>query len=485
MGYPSQEDLQRDLDHARADVALLQDQLESARATRLSLRVQERTDHLTSVGTRLFFLEQLDLALAATVDQRPAVMMIDIDHFKAINDIYGHHAGDEVLIEIAARLRAVVNDRGVVSRFGGDEFALLLYEGTDLPAIAEELCKACREPIPAQAGVLSPHITIGAAVWDGHANEAEMLRYADLAMYQARQDRQQSAIFDWVTKTDLAVERAISDDLVAAIDGDLMELAFQPIVSLQSHHTMSFEVLSRWTHPVYGEVSPAVFVGIAERNQLISQLDHRIVERSATWLGSSVDLPPTINLSVNVSPLTLNQRFVDHVEATINRCNIDPTRLTFEITETASVRDLKLVQTTLTDLHKIGVQIALDDFGTGYSSLTYVHDLPISELKIDRSFVDRMLEERKARELVRAIIQVAQALDLRIVAEGIETPQQAELLRRMGCTHGQGYHFSRPVRQGALHPLIHERLPVKITGRRQSADSKIGLDGEQVSGASI
>jgi len=447
------------LDDALAQIDALRERLLHARADRLKLRMEARTDDLTGAATRSFFLEQLDLVFASDPTPCPAVIMLDIDHFKAINDVHGHHVGDEVLRAIVTQLRRVVGDGGIVSRFGGDEFAVLLYDEADVPAALTRISDACQRPIPTDTTAVTPSLTMGAAIWDGSSDEHAMLRYADFAMYQARRSQEQAVIFDWNTKQQLALERAISDDLLGAIDNDLIQLAFQPIVSLDSGHVSALEVLSRWSHPVYGNVGPAVFVGVAERRHLISQLDRRIVERSLHWFGRTPAIPPTVDLSINVSPLTLGQGFASYVDSMIRTHAVDPTRVTLEVTETASVRDLKTAHSTLCEVSEIGVQVSLDDFGTGYSSLTYVHDLPISELKIDRSFVDRMIEERKARELVRAIIHVAKALDLRLVAEGIETPEHSALLRNMGCERGQGYYFSRPVDEACAIELLTQPLP--------------------------
>lgn len=466
MAEDSQRDLERALALALAEIETLRDEVDAARAARLQLRVAARTDHLTNVGTRAFFLEQLDLALAGSSNQRPVVLMVDIDQFKAVNDTHGHQVGDEVLVHIAARLRQAVGNNGIVSRFGGDEFAMLLYHDDDLTTAIREISYACQQPIPSGTTSITPQITIGAVVWDGNADEAHMLRYADLAMYEARGSREQAALFDWARTGELEVERTISDDLLSAIGNDLLRLAFQPIVNLESGHVVALEVLTRWSHSVHGEVSPDVFIGIAERTQLIGHLDRRIIERAVQWFGSTPGISPTVDLSINVSPLSLVAPFARRLQETVETSGVDPSRLTLEVTETASVRDLKVVQATLRDLADLGIKIALDDFGTGYSSLTYVHDLPIRELKIDRSFVMTMLDNRKSRELVRAIIHVAKALDLRLVAEGIETREHATLLKNMGCTLGQGYYFTRPLDDQAVLDALTVRLPHNL--RRQA-----------------
>lgn len=490
MRRETYEELVAERDRLAAQVSEAHAAIRDAALGRLHLRVEARTDSLTGACTRSFFLDQVDLTTASAgtdkTAQRPAVIMIDIDNFKSINDAHGHHVGDEVLVTLADRFRTTVGDAGLVARFGGDEFAVLVYDADTARSLASDLLVAARRPIDRSRFVSTLNISVGIAKWKTGVSDDALLRHADAALYEARRRRTSLFEFDAAIAQRLDLERVISEDLPQALRSGQIALVAQPIVNLRTAQMQGVEFLSRWEHPDRGTIAPPAFIDVAERFQLIGEFDLHTIACALDWYRSARrEKRPKwpVPISINVSPLSLTSGFATAVEELLTQTGIPPHVLTLEITETAEIRDVRSGRAALYDLDDLGVRISLDDFGTGSSSLTYVHDLPISELKVDRSFVIDLLTDRKSRELVRAIINVASALDLRIVAESVESEQQALMLRNMGCGSAQGYFFSRPVAPTLLAKMHRRVLPLE-----QPFTDRIGallLDGEKVPGASI
>lgn len=424
------------------------------RSVELGERLLERanTDSLTNIANRALFIERLDMETARCVDQRrPAtVMMIDIDRFKSINDLHGHRVGDQLLREVAHRLDEIVGRLGLVARIGGDEFGVLVA-GPDAEEVTERLVNQIAalngSLIRTEDAVVTMSLTVGIAGLRDSMTSGELLRHADIAMYAARRssDRPVSR-FDPEAQHDLNLRRIVAEDLVPALRRQEIELYYQPIVDLKTGLDSGFEVLSRWLHPLHGIISPELFVDVAEQRQVVQKLDRYVVANAIQdahhYLTADGELP---RLSVNVSALSLTESLAPYLAKTLSDLEFPASKLYIEVTETTSIADLERTSQTLHQLDEMGVTISLDDFGTGFSSLTYLHQLPIGSLKVDRSFVNDLLTSRKAYELVRSIIQVSKALALPVVAEGIEVPEQRAALLALGAEFGQGYYFGRPV----------------------------------------
>lgn len=427
-------------------------------------------DSLTDLANRARFNEQLSAAVEASREDpatRFAVLFLDLDRFKIVNDSLGHFAGNELLREVGRRLQRCLPPQMLVARLGGDEFAVLLL---DLPEhargfeLAEKILVALAEPISIQGNEIVPSASIGITFSDlGYRSVDELLRDADLAMYEAKAEgRGRIAVFDRTMHERIADKLALEADLRRAIGEGELSLSFQPLFSLEPHCLVGFEALARWVHPTRGPVSPAVFIGLAEESGHIQALTNWVIEKAvaqlAAWHG---DAPHMAHLSMNVNISgrdLVEPAFVDRVMATLNQHGVAPGQLTLEITETVLMGQLDPARSTLARLRAAGVQLAIDDFGTGHSSLAYLSTLPIDCLKIDRSFVMAMHHGDENVEIVRAILTLGSALAKKVVAEGIETTAQLDILRGLGVHVGQGYLLARPLRPEQVPPLF--RAPV-------------------------
>ena len=430
---------------------LLLQRREVARRIKAERRAHELAmqDALTGLPNRRRFDQELKGALSAPPHSHGAhaVFLLDLNAFKRINDLYGHGIGDEVLINIAMRLRRAARQEDLVTRFGGDEFAILARElagSEDATNIALRVIKELDQPIA--TGPLKHHVgvAIGIALLpqDGRS-EIEILRRADIALYRAKDEKPKSAsrFFDADMDARTQERDLIERDLPGAINKGDVRPYYQPLIDLQTKHIVGFEALARWRHPTLGEVSPERFIPVAESCGLIAELtDHllRQAARDATrWLDS-------LTLSFNISPSQLKERTLGlRILTILAEAGLSPRRLEIELTESALVRDLAGAQDALTALRGAGVRIALDDFGTGYSSLYHLRNFKIDKIKIDRSFVDSMEREPEAYALVRALLGFGRGLGLTVTAEGVEKPAQAVALQQEGCQQAQGYLYSR------------------------------------------
>jgi diguanylate cyclase (GGDEF)-like protein len=425
-------------------------------------------DTLTDLPNRALFRERLELELERI--QRGgqlAVLYIDIDEFKSINDSLGHPVGDELLKTVAARLRHCVGEADFVSRLGGDEFAIVqtsVRQTEDVTDLISRVYGVMREPFECLGHHLSTDASIGVALapQDG-ADLDELLKNADLAMYGAKADGRRTYRFferdmDARTKT----RRLLEQDLrQMTAEGNYaeggFEIHYQPLVNLRDNRVSGCEALLRWRHPVRGMISPAEFIPVAEESGLISQLGEWVLTKAcaeaATW-------PNNIKLAVNVSPVQFrNHAFALKVAATLAESGLSASRLELEITEAVLIRDDEVALTILHQLRAIGARVALDDFGTGYSSLSYLQRFPFDKIKIDRSFVNNIVESDGSCAIVQAVVNIAAARNMTTTAEGVETELQRELLRTLGCTEMQGYLFS-PARPAAeVVALFGERSP--------------------------
>ena len=432
-----------------------------ARARRL--RVVADTDLLTGLANRRSFVREADRAVAQArrTGSFAAVAIADLDRFKVVNDTLGHLAGDDLLRLVAQRLAAAVGPNDLVARIGGDEFALL-FDGLGSAAAAavcgRRVAEALREPFTVNDVTFSVEASIGLAIGGLHGDDVEpLLQAADVAMYTAKRQHVGVMVF----ASDLEVHRpeqlALLGDLRNAIrDGDL-QVHFQPKVALDSGRTVGFEALVRWNHPTLGDVPPAEFVELAECSSLIRPLTQFVLDRALEQCRRWRDAGRDLTVAVNISARSLHDvDFSERVLSSIARWRVDPSLLVLELTESAIMTDPDRAKTTLVGLHGAGVQISIDDFGTGYSSLAYLQSLPIDELKIDRGFVAQ-LDDRCGSVIVRAVIDLARNLGLRVVAEGIESERTAANLRALGCDVGQGYTWSEALPAEALDRWLDSR----------------------------
>ena len=374
-----------------------------------------------------------------------AVAILDVDRFRLVNDTFGHAAGDALLVATAAVLAEHAPEGGVLARLGADEFGLL-FDAPGATAAAmtcERLVHACRATFDLGGHEVEGAASVGVAIAEVGVDPDDLLRRADLALGDAKsQGRNHVCLFDDGLDEALRVRHRIESGLAEALAGDELEMAFQPIVARESHEIVGFEALLRWHTEELGAISPATFIPIAEETNLIHALGDWVLERSlavvADWPGQYV--------SVNFSPRQFRRpNFVGYIVERCARAGVAPERLQIEITETAIFDDADHAAETLYRLRQMGFRIALDDFGTGYSSLYNVRKFPLDALKIDQSFVAAMAREREAAAVVQAVVHLAQALGLAVVAEGVETQAQVDLLQVAGASHLQGFRFAAAV----------------------------------------
>ncbi len=430
------------------------------------LRHQAFHDPLTGLPNRALFKERVGQALRRARRQgtSPAVLFLDLDNFKTINDTLGHDAGDTVLTAVAARLRESVRADDTTARFGGDEFAILLEDATgqdDPTAVAERLIAAVRAPIMLAGREVTTNVSVGIAA--GAAGVAgleregvdDLLRDADAAMYTAKAaGKGRHAAFDPAAHAALLARLELEADLRRAIDRAEFTLHYQPIVDLRTGALVGMEALARWMHPERGLIPPDAFIPLAEETGLIVPLGRWVLReacrQACEWRRRYPAEPPR-RIAVNLSGLHLqHEGVVADVAAALEETGIEPACVTLEITESVMMRDTELTIARLGALKALGVSLAVDDFGTGYSSLSYLQQFPIDVLKIDRSFVSGSGQGVTNSALARAVV----SLGVPTVAEGVEEAGQAAQLRALGCAQGQGYYYSRPVAPEAMEGVL-------------------------------
>jgi diguanylate cyclase (GGDEF)-like protein/PAS domain S-box-containing protein len=410
-----------------------------------------RHDFLTSAPNRLYLYEKLDACLrGAKPGDQIAILCFDIDFFKEVNDQLGHPAGDKLLKLMVYRLQRVIRTHDLLARIGGDEFAILqldLSKPQDAEALALRILDALVEPFDLNGSQVRINISIGISVWNGTTrNGDELYKQADLALYEAKQaGRGIYKIFVPAMQERAQSERALRMDIASALARDEFSLAFQPIACVPSGVVCGAEALLRWHHPTRGLVSPQDFIPIAEAAGQIHAIGHWVLHQACRAASS---WPDSMTVSVNLSPLQLEQSdIVEQIMIALGAAPLSPTRLLLEITESALLQDSPKILDDLRRLRGYGVKIVLDDFGTGYSSLSYLNRFAFDKIKIDRMFIADFDQDPQSRSILDAIMGIARALNLKVTAEGVETPAQLAHVSAIGCDDAQGFLIGRPVSQ--------------------------------------
>ncbi len=405
-------------------------------------------DPLSNLPNRLFFHQLLENAVSrSTQDASIALIAIDIDHFKNINDSHGHQAGDRLIIGIAQRMRRILREGDCLARLGGDEFALMLIDvenGAQCAAMAHRIHDAMIAPFDLGYAQVFVTVSLGIAICPQDGDSLETLsQAADLALYRAKHEgRNRFAFFDKAMEQKLHLGKTIEDDLRAAIRNDELTIAYQPLVRSCGTLMQGVEALVRWHHPELGIIPPEDFIPLAESRGLVVPLGEWVLRRACQdarrW--------PGLRIAVNVSPVQFRQRgFVETVRAILDATGIDPNRVDLELTEGVLIQDAEQAENIIIDLRALGIRMGLDDFGSGYSSMIYLRRFAFDKIKIDRAFLGSMEASGEGAIILESIVSLGHALGLTVTAEGVESPEQVAFLQKLGCDEMQGYFFAPPL----------------------------------------
>jgi diguanylate cyclase len=443
-----------------------------------ALRKQAFLEPLTGLPNRALLNDRLMQAVGryerAGVPNpgKLAVLLLDLDGFKPVNDSFGHAAGDFVLKEFATRLCAVVRPGDTLARLGGDEFVLLtegVSSAADCVPVAQRMLAALRQPFDIHGHQVAVGGSVGIVVYPDHGEMDKLLTHADTAMYTAKRSGGNTyAVFESHMDAHAQQQLTIRNELRNAIENDQVFVEYQPIVELPGGRIIGLEALARWRHPQRGLIPPGQFIPLAERFGLIDVLGEKILRLVGAQLREwIVEMVPVVPIAINVSPRQLERGRIDELIRTVaNQMDLDPSLIQVEITESALMHSTRQNLATLEALRALGIKILIDDFGTGYSSLNYIKQMPIDCLKIDRSFVRDMSSDPRDTAIIRAIMSIANSLDMSVIAEGVESGEQAKQLVELGCAAAQGYYYYRPM--AGLHC---RSLLAEISGQHPWTDT--------------
>jgi diguanylate cyclase (GGDEF)-like protein len=450
--------------------------LESARLKE-DLTTQAFHDPLTRLANRALFLERTERALEAaeSTHRRVAVLFLDLDNFKLVNDSLGHAAGDELLVAFADRLLAAVRPGDTVARMGGDEFTVLLERVDDAAEalrLAQRIAAQLDAPVVLDGRSVRINVSVGVALRSADLRRAgDLLQAADVAMYVAKNRGKAQAVVFETAMASRALERfELESDLGEGLLRGEFEVYYQPLVRLEDDSIEEVEALVRWRHPRRGVILPAEFIPLAEETGLVVPLGQWVLETACqqlrTWQADGAG-DPSLTISVNLSARQLRHpSLVADVRHALESTGLEPARLKLEMTESLAIADTDLNREIVWGLHALGVRLAIDDFGTGNSALEYLRRFPVDTLKIDRSFIDGLGQDERTTAIVRGMVAFAKSLDLRVTAEGVQTHDQAAELRLMGCDWGQGFLFARPLPAEKMERLLREsRRPLRLLER--------------------
>lgn len=445
-------------------------------------------DYLTGLANRGAFIAALERRLSDLRDNETlALLFLDLDDFKDINDTLGHTVGDEMLCEIAKRLSDAVGEAGLAGRFGGDEFVAFVVASD--PGVLEtrvaKVAAALQSPIHVDGRDVMGGACVGLAYAPRHGDTArDLMRRADIALYRAKAEGRGSfAAFETQMEVDTLNRRQVEQELAEAIAGDQLLLLFQPLVDVDTEKILGFEALVRWDHPERGRLLPEAFIPIAERSRLIARLDSWVL-RTACEQGRTL---PDMTISVNMSAVNLREAdLADRVLAVLAETGFDPVRLEIEITESALFAADGPARETLLRLRDAGIRIALDDFGTGHASLVHIRSVPVTKIKVDRSFILNLGVEKDAAAIVEYVVRLGRSLGIIVTAEGVESREQLRFLRAFGAQQAQGFLFSGPVAVTRARELLAEQKETKAQGTNRRLSGRPGdASGEASDGRRV
>jgi diguanylate cyclase (GGDEF)-like protein len=431
---------------------------------------------LSGFPNRVYFTEVVQRALEAQKAGDGTIVTIaylDIDRFKDINDTLGHHAGDELIKSVTARLRRMIDKDDFLARFGGDELAILrISKSRESTALAGLLMSAFTESFDFIGQNIRVSASIGIVRAPEHGSTVEdLMRNADIALYRAKADGRDRAVsFTEEMGRDVQLRRAIEVDLRGAIERDQLELYYQPIVSSRTSRIVSVEALLRWRHPEHGDISPARFIPIAEEAGLMPALGAWVIERAMTdhamW--------PDIETSINLSPDQFRHTDIaEFLAQAARRHGVETSKIVLEITESLLLEPSPRVRSALQSIRQHGFKIALDDFGTGYSSLTYLRVFHFDKLKIDRSFITESPKAENTRTIVQSIVSLGRSLGMEVIAEGVETEAEFAMMRMFGCSAVQGYYFSKPVPRAECEAMVRKQREINIAAETEAYGASV------------
>ena len=429
-------------------------------------------DPLSNLPNRLFFHRLLENAIAQGTHETPvALIAIDIDNFKSINDGHGHQAGDRLIVGISQRIKRILREGDCLARLGGDEFALMLINvdnGAQCAAMAHRIHDAMIAPFDLGSAQVFVTVSLGVAICPQDGDSLETLsQAADLALYRAKHEgRNRFAFFDKAMEQKLALGKTIEDDLRLAIKRDELTIAYQPLVSKCGTYMQGVEALVRWHHRELGVIPPEDFIPLAESRGLVVPLGEWVLRRACQdarrW--------PSLRIAVNVSPVQFRQRgFVNTVKAILDATGVDPNRLDLELTEGVLIQDAEQAETIIMELRALGIRMGLDDFGSGYSSMIYLRRFAFDKIKIDRAFLGSMEASGEGAIILESIVSLGHALGLTVTAEGVEYPEQVAFLQKLGCDEMQGYFFAPPLPAAEIDERLSMQAWLKpVAGAAQS-----------------